>query len=132
MARRAQSTWLRRGSARTDPGFVPRVSRPVGAARAGRYAVRTWRARRVVEVRLRVVLAVLVALTVLAGIGIYLGVRALSDGLPIQLPIQQCVVTANGTATLDPEQMANAATIAAVGIRRGVPDHAVTIALATA
>ena len=82
--------------------------------------------------RLRVVLAVLVALTVLAGIGIYLGVRALSDGLPIQLPIQQCVVTANGTATLDPEQMANAATIAAVGIRRGVPDHAVTIALATA
>jgi hypothetical protein len=83
-------------------------------------------------VRLRVVLAVLATLTVLAGLGIYVAVRSLSGGLPIQLPIEQCIATANGTATLDPEQMANAATIAAVGIRRGVPDHAVTIALATA
>ena len=64
--------------------------------------------------RLRVVLAVLLALTVLAGVGIFIAVRALSSGLPIQLPIQECVVTAGGTATLDPEQMANAATIAAV------------------
>jgi hypothetical protein len=83
-------------------------------------------------VRLRVVLAIFVALTALAGLGIWLGVRSLSGGLPIQLPIQQCVVNAGGKAILDPEQMANAATIAAVGIRRGVPDHAVTIALATA
>ena len=33
---------------------------------------------------------------------------------------------------LDADQMANAATIAAVGIRRGVPDRAVVVALATA
>jgi hypothetical protein len=59
-------------------------------------------------------------------------VRSLSDGLPIQLPRQECVVTASGKTSLEPEQMANAATIAAVGIRKGLPDHAVTIALATA
>jgi hypothetical protein len=34
--------------------------------------------------------------------------------------------------TLTPEQAANAATIAAVGRRDGLPDHAVTVALATA
>jgi hypothetical protein len=59
-------------------------------------------------------------------------VRSLSDGLPLVIPRYECVVTASGTATLDPEQMANAATISAVGIRKGLPDHAVTIALATA
>ncbi|WP_435854269.1 hypothetical protein [Streptomyces subrutilus] len=37
-----------------------------------------------------------------------------------------------GTYELTPEQAANAATIAAVGIVRGLPDRAVTIALATA
>ncbi|MGH3435515.1 MAG: hypothetical protein ACRDRN_03525 [Sciscionella sp.] len=51
-----------------------------------------------------------------------------------------CIVspTANVTAgnaanfQLTPEQAGNAATIAAVGIQLGMPDHAVTIALATA
>jgi len=37
-----------------------------------------------------------------------------------------------GSVVLTPEQAANAATIAAVGRRLAVPDHAVTIALATA
>ncbi len=82
--------------------------------------------------RLRVVVSVLLALAVLAGVGIWIAAKSLSNGLPLPLAIQQCVANADGTATLDTEQMANAATIAAVGIRRGVPDHAVTIALATA
>ncbi|NYI08086.1 hypothetical protein FHU37_005115 [Allostreptomyces psammosilenae] len=44
-----------------------------------------------------------------------------------------CVVRAEGSeVTLDQEQAANAATIAAVGIRRQLPERAVTIALATA
>ncbi|MFC7545387.1 hypothetical protein [Plantactinospora sp. GCM10030261] len=43
-----------------------------------------------------------------------------------------CVVRADGEVTLDPEQMANAATISAVGIRRGMPAQAVVVALATA
>ena len=83
--------------------------------------------------RLRVVLAAFAALTILAAIGIYAVVHSLSHGLPIQLPTQECVVTAGGgTARLQPEQMANAATIAAVGIRRSLPTQAIVVALATA
>jgi hypothetical protein len=37
-----------------------------------------------------------------------------------------------GSVVLTPDQTANAATIAAVGKRLGMPDHAVTVALATA
>jgi hypothetical protein len=50
---------------------------------------------------------------------------------PSVLPFTGCTAT-GGTATLTPEQAANAATIAAVGSKLGLPDHAVTIALATA
>jgi len=49
--------------------------------------------------------------------------------------ISTCSVpSAPGTApvTLSPEQAQNAAIITAVGVRRGMPDHAVTVALATA
>ena len=42
------------------------------------------------------------------------------------------VSTATDTYTLDIDQAANAATIAAVGKRLGLPDHAVTVALAAA
>jgi hypothetical protein len=54
-------------------------------------------------------------------------------------PAPGCVATAapdsTGKATqytLDPDQAGNAATIAAVGLKLGMPDHAVTVALATA
>ena len=40
--------------------------------------------------------------------------------------------TANDVYTLSPDQVDNAATIAAVGLKLGLPDHAVTVALATA
>jgi hypothetical protein len=85
-------------------------------------------------VRLRVVLAAFAALAILAAVGIYAVVHSLSSGLPIKLPpTQECVVTAaGGTARLEPEQMANAATIAAVGIRRSLPTQAIVVALATA
>jgi len=85
-----------------------------------------------VSVRLRVVLAAFVVLVVIAAVGIYFVVRSLSSGLPLHLPVQQCVVSANGRATFEPEQMANAATIAAVGIRRGIPTQGITVALAAA
>src|SRR5437763_1575243 len=58
------------------------------------------RAAQVVGVRVRRVLAVVVPLAWLAGVGIDLDVRALSAGLPIHLPIHQCVGTADGTGTL--------------------------------
>lgn len=52
----------------------------------------------------------------------------------IQLPVlgPECVVGAEGEVTLDLTQMANAATIAAVGARREMPEQAVVVALATA
>ena len=42
------------------------------------------------------------------------------------------VSTGTGAVVLDADQMANAATIAAVGIRAALPDRAVVVALATA
>jgi hypothetical protein len=78
------------------------------------------------------VLGVFAALAVLAAAGIYAAVHSLSSGLPIHIAVQQCKVNADGSVTLDPEQMANAATVAAIGIRRGLPKQAVVVALATA
>ena len=54
-----------------------------------------------------------------------------SISLPSLLPAQ-CTVRADGVVTLDPVQMANAATITAVGVRRDMPEQAVVVALATA
>lgn len=51
---------------------------------------------------------------------------------PAAITPQCTVATAAGKFSMTPEQAANAATIAAVGHRLGLPDHAVTIALATA
>jgi hypothetical protein len=51
-------------------------------------------------------------------------------GVPIR---PHCTATAEKrTAELDPEQAANAATIAAVAVRRGLPGRAATIGIATA
>jgi hypothetical protein len=50
-------------------------------------------------------------------------------------PPPACTVPAaegSGRYSLSPEQTQNAATIAAVGLQLGMPDHAVTVALATA
>ncbi|WP_436522703.1 hypothetical protein [Actinoplanes sp. HUAS TT8] len=53
-----------------------------------------------------------------------------SISLPVLGP--ECVVGAEGEVTMDLTQMANAATIAAVGVRRDMPEQAVVVALATA
>jgi hypothetical protein len=72
-----------------------------------------------------------VALALVAGFGAYLGSREL--GHKVQLPKPRaCTVEAQGRVVLSPEQMANAATIAATGIRRKMPEQAVVVALATA
>ncbi|GJF29994.1 hypothetical protein KNE206_26940 [Kitasatospora sp. NE20-6] len=67
-------------------------------------------------------------------------VLALAGGLVLYLnrdklivPPEGCrITTAAGTGTLDLTQAANAATITAVALSRGLPERAVTIALATA
>jgi hypothetical protein len=97
-----------------------------------------------VTVRIRSVVAVSLAVAGVLSVGGYVAWHALSPRLPLRLPTPPaCMVSAAAGAppsasaaesdvTLDPEQMANASTIAAVGIRRGVPTRAVQVALATA
>lgn len=76
--------------------------------------------------------AAVVTLTAVAGFGVYLGGRELSEGLPGLGTSRACTVDADGQVRLTRSQMANAATIAAVGLRRKMPEHAVVVALATA
>ncbi len=65
-------------------------------------------------------------------LGVVIGMRMSQSGIKIPgLRADECTATAGGVATLDLDQMANAATIAAVGIRRNVPERAITIAIAT-
>jgi hypothetical protein len=83
--------------------------------------------------RLRVFLiSVVVLVLAFAGLGWYVLTRPLPKPPLLALPPSCTVQTAAGSVTLDTTQTANAATIAAVGIRRIMPDQAVVIALATA
>src|SRR5688572_27275543 len=75
-----------------------------------------------------------VAVVVLAAVGIVAVVRMLGE-VKIPLPVSwACEVgpDPDDQVRLSAGQAANAATIAAVGIRRGVPKQAVVVALATA
>lgn len=76
-------------------------------------------------------LAAAVALTTVAGLGVYLGSHHFGERISLPRPAS-CQVEADGEVTLDPDQMANAATIVAVGVRRQVSEQAVVVALATA
>ena len=91
--------------------------------------------------RTRAIVATIVSLTVVAAVSGYL--RQLGDDieLPLAMPAPGCTV--QGAAqdnpagptrrlTLGADQMANAATIAAVGIRQDMPEQAIVVALATA
>ncbi|AKT51374.1 hypothetical protein [Arsenicicoccus sp. oral taxon 190] len=76
-----------------------------------------------------VVAAVVVALVVL-GVGyVWRTARDFAEGFGSST----CrAVASSYTATLDPDQMANASTITGIAVRRGLPARAATIALATA
>jgi hypothetical protein len=76
------------------------------------------------RVRTSILSIVTVVVLVVSGVAIY---RALGD------PASSCRVHVRAsTYTLDLEQARHATTIAAVGKRLGLPDHAVTVALAAA
>ena len=76
---------------------------------------------------------VVVVLLALAGaLGIVVAVNSLTGQIKLPLLGPECTVRADGEVTLDSVQMANAATIAAVGVRRKMPERAVVVALATA
>jgi hypothetical protein len=70
---------------------------------------------------------------VLLGLGIYVATNR-NGQLPIQVPVGKgCQArTDAGSVQLYPAQMANAATIAAVGVTSGIPDRGIVVALATA
>ncbi|GAA2749461.1 hypothetical protein [Kitasatospora cinereorecta] len=87
------------------------------AGRPGRRRRSSWRR----------VLVGLVALSVVGGLVLYLNRDRIS------VPPEGCTIaTSAGSGTLDLPAAANAATISAVAISRGLPERAVTIALATA
>jgi hypothetical protein len=74
-----------------------------------------------------VVLAAALAVVVVGAVWV---VHALTRAAAV-IPV--CLLgSGSGAVELEPEQAANASTIAAVAVRRGLPDHAVTVALATA
>jgi hypothetical protein len=63
--------------------------------------------------------------------GVYVGVEWFRSGMDLGGPV--CRATASGTTvTFSPEQMDNAATIVGMGMGRGLPARAGTIAIATA
>jgi hypothetical protein len=75
--------------------------------------------------------AIVAAVAVVAATGVFLGVRALLRNVQPSPPT--CQVGAGSAAlVLFPEQAENATTIAVVARRMDLPDHAVTVALATA
>ncbi|KUJ45933.1 MULTISPECIES: hypothetical protein [Micromonospora] len=83
-------------------------------------------------VRTRVVVGGFLVVVLVAVIGIVLGMRQVGERLRLPLASRACTVQADGKVTLDAHQMANAATIAAIGIQHELPDRAVVVALATA
>lgn len=77
--------------------------------------------------------AVTAAVVLVAVTALVIAVKSWDPTLPLKLPLgRACVVTADGEVSLDADQMANAATITAVGVRRKMPERGIVVALATA
>ncbi len=85
-------------------------------------------------VRTRPTVAVIAAMTMVAVFGVWFRNQVDSWQLDLPVPLARpgCTVQADGQVSLTAEQMANAATITAVGVRRRMPERAVVVALATA
>jgi hypothetical protein len=76
--------------------------------------------------------AVAVALAAIAALGVYVAGRQWDGRIPLPRAGRACTVEADGRVTLDASQMANAATIAAIGMRRQMPERAIVVALSAA
>jgi hypothetical protein len=75
--------------------------------------------------------AVVTALAVVAGLGAFLRSRNWGE-IPLPRLRHGCTVQADGEVFLGVTQMANAATIAAMGIQQKMPERAIVVALSTA
>lgn len=80
----------------------------------------------------RVVLVVAVVFVALMGAVVYVAIDRYPEELPAPVGRACQVRTASGEVALTADQMANAATIAAVGMVRQLPEQAIVVALATA
>ena len=78
------------------------------------------------------ILVVTALLSLLGALGVVVAVNSLEGKIQLPQLGPECIVRADGEVALDLVQMANAATITAVGLRRKMPEQAVVIALATA
>ncbi|MGA5303613.1 hypothetical protein ACPCHT_27065 [Nucisporomicrobium flavum] len=76
-------------------------------------------------------IAIIAVVVLLGALGLIVS-SSFGGGLKLPHLGPECTVRADGEVTLDAVQMANAATISAVGIRRKMPERAVVVALATA
>jgi hypothetical protein len=81
---------------------------------------------------LRKPVVVVALLAVLGALGVVVAVNSFDGKLSLPQLGPECVVRADGEVTLDRVQMANAATISAVGLRREMSEQAIVVALATA
>ncbi|MEU7572966.1 MULTISPECIES: hypothetical protein [unclassified Micromonospora] len=73
-----------------------------------------------------------VVVCVLALLAIWFVTKQFGHHLRLPLASRTCTVQADGEVVLGADQMANAATIAAIGAQRRMPERAVVVALATA
>lgn len=73
-----------------------------------------------------------VAVCVLALLGVWFVAKQFGHRIGLPTASRSCTVDADGEVVLSAEQMANAATIAAIGVQRQMPERAVVVALATA
>ncbi|MFR9777280.1 hypothetical protein ACL02O_14635 [Micromonospora sp. MS34] len=73
-----------------------------------------------------------VAVCVLALLGVWFVAKQFGNQLRLPMASRTCTVQADGRVVLGADQMANAATIAAIGMQRRMPERAVVVALATA
>ncbi|MEV0003178.1 hypothetical protein AB0H28_12950 [Micromonospora sp. NPDC050980] len=73
-----------------------------------------------------------VVVCVLALLAVWFVTKQFGHHLRLPLASRTCTVRADGEVVLGADQMANAATIAAIGVQRRMPERAVVVALATA
>jgi hypothetical protein len=80
----------------------------------------------------KTVIGVFASLALIAVVSVIVVLNRSPGGISLPQIGPECTVRADGEVTLDSVQMANAATITAVGVRKEMPEQAVVVALATA
>jgi hypothetical protein len=110
---------------------VSRVT-TTGAADGGPPSPEQTKSARHYRTGLRRRRVVLIGLVVVTGVGVGTAIGLDVGGKPNDTPMLCTVSAGDLTYSLLPDQLVNAATISSEAAKAGLPDHAVTVALATA